>query len=165
MTIFPSFCHSSLRNRSSSSDLCRHYLSACSPRFFQNTFKGRSSRSHRSAISFSLSLVQFWTSSGAPQGHPSLTFAVYSSNPPSSPFRSMTAVRCGRGCRLVVSLKHAGVQLLRRCQVSIRAIRSRPSPAPAYAPANLGNPLSSGIWPRFGNCYTTVMHELCIVAR
>jgi hypothetical protein len=85
MTIFPSFCHSSLRNRSSSSDLCRHYLSACSPRFFQNTFKGRSSRSHRSAISFSLSLVQFWTSSGAPQGHPSLTFAVYSSNPPRPP--------------------------------------------------------------------------------
>jgi hypothetical protein len=63
----------------------------------------------------------------------------------------MAAVRCGRGCRLVVPLKRAGVKLPRRCQVSVNLCDPISALTTVYAPANLGNPLSFGIWPRFGN--------------
>ena len=63
--------------------LCHHYLSACGSRFFRNTFKGRSSCSHTEAPSPSRCLFcPILDMNRAPQGHPSLKFAMYSLNPP-----------------------------------------------------------------------------------
>jgi hypothetical protein len=136
-----------------------HYLSACGFSFFQNTSRGRSSCAHKEAPSPPCCLFSpILDTIGVPQGHPSRNSPSTRSNP-TSPFRSNTAARRGRGYRLVGPLKRAGVQLPRKCQVSTCAIRSRPPPQRMHRPTSETHYRSGS-----GRALGTAMHKPCIVA-
>ncbi|KAI0279461.1 hypothetical protein BGY98DRAFT_431076 [Russula aff. rugulosa BPL654] len=121
-------------------------------KFFQNTLKGRSSYRHGSAITL-LSLVKFCTClymTCSPEPLLPEIRRVLVQTP--LPFRSMTAVRCGRGCTFVAPLMQYSTRWCpsAKAMSGVNFVRSDLG-LHHCVPTNLGKPLSFGIWPLFGN--------------